>query len=91
MKDINVVGQEFFATIEGNIDSIINLFPLQYEKQKEVIIYVIDNLQHDEIPVFQKESTILSKEEKEVFNEEIMDLNEIKKDFIIILKMMMLI
>ena len=39
MKDINVVGQEFFATIEGNIDSIINLFPLQYEKQKEVIIY----------------------------------------------------
>lgn len=32
MKDINIVGQEFFATIEGNLDLIIDLFPLQYEK-----------------------------------------------------------
>ncbi len=42
-KNISLVAQEIFSTIDGNLESIISLFPLQYKRQYDAISYIINH------------------------------------------------
>ncbi|MEY4464105.1 MAG: hypothetical protein RLZZ81_1076 [Pseudomonadota bacterium] len=64
IKNISLIAQEIFSTIDGNLESIISLFPLQYKKQYDAISYVINNLNNIRIQPQESQSLINELEEE---------------------------
>lgn len=63
-KNISLVTQEIFSTIDGNLESIISLFPLQYKRQYDAISYIINHLNNIRIQPQESQSLINELEEE---------------------------